>query len=143
MSEINYYEERIHVLEDSAQFLSDIKDEHNSIKIKLEAISQSVVASKNVNNYVKDRLVDVEKQNLSNSLLFFAIEETSGGEMVRDTTTNVAQDGTNDKQNCVEVIYEFCEKNWKSKTLKWRWKWKRHRDLVKQRLELIGPYLSL
>ena len=64
-----------------------------------------------MNDYVKDRLVDVEKQNLSNSLLFFAIEETSGGEMVRDTETNVAQDGTNDKKICVEVIYEFCEKN--------------------------------
>jgi hypothetical protein len=85
--------------------LSDIKDEHNSIKIKLEAISQRVAASKNVNNYVKDRLVDVEKQNLSNSLLFSAIEETSGGEMVRDTETNGAQGGTNDKENCVE----FCE----------------------------------
>ena len=65
--------------------MSDIKDEHNSIKIKLETISQSVEASKNVNNNVKDRLVDVEKQNLSNNLLFFAIEETSGGEVVRDT----------------------------------------------------------
>jgi archaellum component FlaC len=73
VSEIKFCKERIHVLDDSAQFLSDIKDEHNSIKIKLEAISQSVAASKNVTNYVKDRLVDFEKQNLSNSLLFFAI----------------------------------------------------------------------
>ena len=102
--------------------MSDIKDEHNSIKIKLEAISQRVAASKNVNNYVKDRLVDVEKQNLSNSLLFSAIEETSGGEMVRDTETNGAQGGTNDKENCVEVIYEFCENKLKIENPKMKMK---------------------
>jgi hypothetical protein len=70
-----------------------------------------------VNDYVKDRLVEVEKQNLSNNLLFFAIEETSGRKVVRDTETNGAQGGTNDKGNCVEVIYEFCEKNLIAKIL--------------------------
>ena len=52
-----------------------------------------------MNNYVTDRLVDVEKHNLSNSLLFFTIEEKSGRKVVRDTETNGAQGGTNDKEN--------------------------------------------
>jgi hypothetical protein len=52
-----------------------------------------------VNNYVTDRLVDVEKQNLSNSLLFVTIEEKSGRKVVRDTETNGAKGGTNDKEN--------------------------------------------
>jgi archaellum component FlaC len=43
-SEIKSCQERIHVLEHGVQFLSDNKDEHNSIKIKLEAISESVEA---------------------------------------------------------------------------------------------------
>jgi hypothetical protein len=43
-SEIKSCQERIHVLEHGVQFLSDNKDEHNSIKIKLEALSESVEA---------------------------------------------------------------------------------------------------
>jgi hypothetical protein len=119
--------------------LSDIKDEHNSIKIKLEAISQRVAASKNVNNYVKDRLVDVEKQNLSNSLLFSAIEETSGGEVVRDTETNGAQGGTNDKENCVEVIYEFCENKLKIENPKMKMKIQKAQRLGKTKVESNRP----
>lgn len=138
-SEIKSCKERIHVLEHSAQFLSDIKDEHNSIKIKLEAISQSVEASKNVNNNVKDRLVDVEKQNLSNNLLFFAIEETSGGEVVMDTETNGAQGGTNDKENCVEVIYEFCEKNLKIENPKMKIKIEKAQRLGKTKIGINRP----
>ncbi|CAG2199312.1 unnamed protein product [Mytilus edulis] len=67
--------DRISTLEHSAQFMSDIKDEHQAIKKKLEKVSESIETSKTVNLNVKNRLVDVEKQNFSNNLLFFAIDE--------------------------------------------------------------------
>ncbi|XP_071137236.1 beta-1,4-N-acetylgalactosaminyltransferase bre-4-like [Mytilus edulis] len=66
--------DRISTLEHSAQFMSDIKDEHQAIKKKLDKVSESIETSKTVNLNVKNRLVDFEKQNFSSNLLFFAID---------------------------------------------------------------------
>ena len=96
-----------------------------------------------MNDYVKDRLVEVEKQNLSNNLLFFAIEETSSRKVVRDTETNGVQGGTNDKGHCVEVIYEFCEKNLKIENPNLKIKVEKAQRLGKTRVELIDPDLLL
>lgn len=45
----------------------------------METMSQSMEASKTVNN-VKDRLADAEAQNLSNNRLLFAVDEKFDGE---------------------------------------------------------------
>ncbi|VDI16691.1 Hypothetical predicted protein [Mytilus galloprovincialis] len=92
--------DRISTLEHSAQFMSDIKDEHQAIKKKLEKVSESIETSKTVNLNVKNRLVDVEKQNFSNNLLFFAIDEQMEiTEM--DTGINGAQ-GDTEEANAAE-----------------------------------------
>jgi hypothetical protein len=63
------------VLEHSAQFLSNIHDEHKSLKLRLETVAKNIETTKTVNKDVKDRLIDVETQSLRQNLLFFAIDE--------------------------------------------------------------------
>jgi hypothetical protein len=63
------------VLEHSSQFLSNIHDEHKSLKLRLETVAKNIETTKTVNKDVKDRLIDVETQSLRQNLLFFAIDE--------------------------------------------------------------------
>ena len=98
--------ERLSALENSAQFLSDIKDEHEAIKFQLKNIKKDV----DISSKVKDRLIDVETQNLSNNLLFFAIDEKPVA-MDADNAENGGDDiETKQTENCIEVVLDFCEK---------------------------------
>jgi hypothetical protein len=54
--------------------------------------------------------------------------------MVRDTETNGAQGGTNDKENCVEVIYEFCENKLKIENAKMKMKIQKAQRLGKTKV---------
>lgn len=74
-SELVSCKDRISVLEHSAQFLSNIHDEHKSLKVRLETVAKNIETTKTVNKDVKDRLIDVETQSLRQNLLFFAIDE--------------------------------------------------------------------
>ena len=59
--------------------------------------------------------------------------------MVRDTATNGAQGGTNVKENCVEVIYEFCEKNLKIENPKMKMKMEKAQILGKTKVGINRP----
>jgi uncharacterized protein (DUF342 family) len=56
-SELVSCKDRISVLEHSAQFLSNIHDEHKSLKIRLETVAKNIETTKTVNKDVKDRLI--------------------------------------------------------------------------------------
>ena len=87
-----------------------IKDEHEAIKVKLKNIQRDV----DVSSKVKDRLIDVETQNLSNNLVFFAIDEKP---VIMDTeSANAGNEGVDNEENketqkvenCIEVVLDFC-----------------------------------
>jgi peptidoglycan hydrolase CwlO-like protein len=61
------------VLEHSAHFLSNIHDEHKSLKLRLETVAKNIETTKTVNKDATDRLIDLETQSLRKNLLFFAI----------------------------------------------------------------------
>jgi hypothetical protein len=110
------------VLEHSAQFLSNIHDEHKSLKLRLETVAKNIETTKTVNKDVKDRLIDVETQSLRQNLLFFAIDEqpdntdmetnrpgddmggVTGGETGIRGVQREIHDG-----NCSNIVLEFCE----------------------------------
>lgn len=105
--------DRINTLEHSAQFLSNAHDEQKALKNRIDKLSASFEKSKNVNNNVKERLNEVESQNLRNNLLFFAIKEQqqpadgNNAEMNVDQTEK--QETTNKTENCIDIILDFCE----------------------------------
>lgn len=74
-SDILSCESRIDILEQSAQFLSNVHDEQASIKVKLNYISNRNESTKTVSKQVETRLSDIETKNLEQNLLFFAIDE--------------------------------------------------------------------
>jgi hypothetical protein len=63
------------VIHNSAQFLSNIHDEHKALKLRLETVAKNIETTKTVKKDVKDRLIDVETKSLRQNLLFFAIDE--------------------------------------------------------------------
>ena len=121
-SELVSCKDRIGVLEHSAQFLSNIHDEHKSLKLRLETVAKNIETTKTVNKDVKDRLIDVETQSLRQNLLFFAIDEqpdntdmetnrpgddmggVTGGETGIRGVQREIHDG-----NCSNIVLEFCE----------------------------------
>ena len=124
-TEIITCKERISVLEHSAEFMSDIKDEHKSIKAKIQTLTKSFEVSKTTSNSVKERLAGVEAQNLSNNLLFFAIEEkivnvemeTNGAQGNVDEG-NYGEGKKNIQENCLDIILDFCEQTLKIENAK-------------------------
>ncbi|VDI43777.1 Hypothetical predicted protein [Mytilus galloprovincialis] len=124
-TEIITCKERISVLEHSAEFMSDIKDEHKSIKAKIQTLTKSFEVSKTTSNSVKERLAGVEAQNLSNNLLFFAIEEkivnvemeTNGAQGNVDEG-NIGEGKKNIQENCLDIILDFCEQTLKIENAK-------------------------
>jgi septal ring factor EnvC (AmiA/AmiB activator) len=70
---------RISNLEKSAQFLSNIHDEHKALKYKVDSINSGIETNQSDNKVVRDRLNDIEAQNLRHNLLFFALDEQLEG----------------------------------------------------------------
>ncbi|VDI43649.1 Hypothetical predicted protein [Mytilus galloprovincialis] len=65
--------DRISKLEESAQVLSDIKDEHLALKKRVDCINNGIETTKTDTICVS--LIDIETDNLKQNLLFFALEE--------------------------------------------------------------------
>ncbi|VDI00687.1 Hypothetical predicted protein [Mytilus galloprovincialis] len=67
--------DRISKLEESAQLLSDMKDEHIALKKRVDCINNGIETTKTDTIFVRDKLIDIETDNLKQNLLFFALEE--------------------------------------------------------------------
>ena len=124
-SELKYCKDKIIAIEHSAEFLSNIHDEHIAIKARLDKITNSIATSKSVNIDVKDRLIDVETKTLRYNLLFFSIEEKANSQNAeggRDDGTGMVTDGTDtekaESENCKEKVLEFCENTLKMENVK-------------------------
>ena len=61
--------QRLDTLEQSAQFLSDVRDEHQAIKKRLDKITSGIESAKNFG----EKLLDIETQSLENNMLFFFV----------------------------------------------------------------------
>jgi peptidoglycan hydrolase CwlO-like protein len=88
------------VLEHSAQCLSNIHDEHKSLKVRLETVANNIETTKTVNKDVKNRLMDVETQIIRQNLLFFAIDEQPD---------NTGMQREIHDENCSNIVFEFYE----------------------------------
>jgi DNA repair exonuclease SbcCD ATPase subunit len=74
-TEINSCKQRLNTLEHSAQFLSNVHDDHKALKLKLDKITSGIESTKTESKNFKNNLLDIEVQSLENNLLFFAIDE--------------------------------------------------------------------
>ena len=74
-TEINSCKQRLNTLEHSAQFLSNVHDEHKALKLKLDKITSGTESTKTESKNFNDKLLDIEVQSLEENLLFFAINE--------------------------------------------------------------------
>ena len=122
LTELVSCKDRIGVLEHSAQFLSNIHDEHKSLKLRLETVAKNIETTKTVNKDATDRLIDLETQSLKKNLLFFAIDEQPdntdmetnrpgddmGGVTGGETGILGVQWKIHDG-NCSNIVLEFCE----------------------------------
>ena len=123
--EVASCKERIGALEQSAQFLSNVHDEHKVLKSRLEKLTKNIEITISVNNDVKDRLAGIEIQSLRHNLLFFAIDEKSLNTDM-ETNRNKVDEATGsvtgitenrhlghqtnkDNENCIDTILDFCE----------------------------------
>ncbi|CAG2225332.1 unnamed protein product [Mytilus edulis] len=108
--------DRISKLEESAQFLSDIKDEHIALKKRVDCINNGIETTKTDTIFVRDKLIDIETDNLKQNLLFFALEEKYDNVETNDENKGGAT-GTVDKksdavqvsENCIDTVLNFCE----------------------------------
>lgn len=105
---------RISNLEKSAQFLSNIHDEHKALKYKVDSINSGIETNKSDNKVVRDRLIDIEAQNLRHNLLFFALDEQPEGGATGSTGGVTRSEGgvtgeKKDTENCTDKILDFCE----------------------------------
>ncbi|XP_071177823.1 protein unc-13 homolog C-like [Mytilus edulis] len=113
-NEIIDCKKRISTLEQSAQFLSNAHDDLKGLKLKVDTINSGVELTKNENKEVRDKLVDIESQNLKQNLVFFEIEEASeNNEGAKGGAT-----GSTYNENCVNKILEFCENQLKIENAK-------------------------
>ena len=108
--------ERLNKLEESAQFLSDIKDEHTALKKKVDQLGSGIESTKSDNKMVRDKLIDIETDNLKQNLLFFALEEKFEHVEINDQNKGGATDTENknsepvkENENCVDSVLNFCE----------------------------------
>ncbi|CAG2255824.1 unnamed protein product [Mytilus edulis] len=83
-SEISNCKDRIGYLEQSVQFLSDVKDEHTALKTKVDYLSNGIESTKTDNKIVLGKIESIETQSLQQNLLFFAIEEKFEKVVVHD-----------------------------------------------------------
>ena len=74
-TEINSCKQRLNTLEHSAQFLSNVHDDHKALKLKLDKITSGIESTKTESKNFNDKLLDIEVQSLEKNLLFFAIDE--------------------------------------------------------------------
>lgn len=112
--EVNDCKQRLNVLEQSAQFLSNSFEEQRDIKKRLETLTSNIESTKNVT----DKLLDIEMKNLERNLLFFGLDEKpllneegetketgGGGGMDRKTKR--------ESEDCMETLYNFLEQQMK------------------------------
>ena len=74
-TEMNSCNQRLNTLEHSAQFLSNVHDDHKALKLKLDKITSGIESTKTESKNFNNNLLDIEVQSLENNLLFFAIDE--------------------------------------------------------------------
>ena len=74
-TEINSCKQRLNTLEHSAQFLSNVHDEHTTLKLKVDKIISGIESTKTESKNFNDKLFDIEVQSLEKNLLFFTIDE--------------------------------------------------------------------
>ncbi|VDH98854.1 Hypothetical predicted protein [Mytilus galloprovincialis] len=77
--------------------------------------------TKNENKEVRDKLVDIESQNLKQNLVFFELEEASEnneGAKGGATGEKGGATGSTYNENCVNKILEFCENQLKIENAK-------------------------
>ena len=74
-TDINSCNQRLNTLEHSAQFLSNVHDDHKALKLKLDKITSGIESTKTESKNFNDKLLDIEVQSLEKNLLFFAIDE--------------------------------------------------------------------
>lgn len=55
--------------------MSNIHDEHKALKLKVDSINSGIETNKSDNKVVRDRLIDIEAQNLRQNLLFIALHD--------------------------------------------------------------------
>lgn len=144
-SEISNCKDRIGYLEQSVQFLSDVKDEHTALKTKVDYLSNGIESTKTDNKIVRDKIESIETQSLQQNLLFFAIEEKFEKVLVHDEEKGGAtgQKGKTvqpiDNEICVETILDFCEKKLAIKDAKTKIKLERAYRLGKPSAEATKP----
>ncbi|CAG2255827.1 unnamed protein product [Mytilus edulis] len=144
-SEISNCKDRIGYLEQSVQFLSDVKDEHTALKTKVDYLSNGIESTKTDNKIVRDKIESIESQSLQQNLLFFAIEEKFEKVVVHDEEKGGAtgQKGKTvqpiDNEICVETILDFCEKKLAIKDAKTKIKLERAYRLGKPSAEATKP----
>ena len=120
-NEIIDCKKRISTLDQSAQFLSNAHDDLKGLKLKVDTINSGVELTKNENKEVRDKLVDIESQNLKQNLVFFELEEASEnneGAKGGATGEKGGATGSTYNENCVNKILEFCENQLKIENAK-------------------------
>lgn len=95
--------DRISKLEESAQFLSDIKDEHITLKKRIDYISNGIDSTKTDTIFVRDKLIDMQTENIKQNLLFFELKEKSEHVETNDEK-KVGATGTEGKKSCIDTV---------------------------------------
>ena len=71
-TEINSCKQRLNTLEHSAQFLSNMHDDHKTLKLKLDKITSGIESTKTESKNFNDKLLDIEIQSLLKQICCFS-----------------------------------------------------------------------
>ena len=72
VTEINSCKQRLNTLEYSAQFLSNVLDDHKALKLKLDKITSGIESTKTESKNFNDKLLDIEIQSLLKQICCFS-----------------------------------------------------------------------
>ena len=71
-TEINSCKQRLNTLEYSAQFLSNVLDDHKALKLKLDQITNGIESTKTESKNFNGKLLDIEVQSLEKKICCFS-----------------------------------------------------------------------
>ena len=95
-------------IEQNAQFLSDIYDEHRQLKVKMNSIANIIESERSENKYMRGKILTLKPII---DLLFFEIEENTETGADGCETGNVEETGQKkESEICVEAISDFVKK---------------------------------
>lgn len=115
-SEVCACKQRLNTLEQSAQFLSNVHDEYEILKGRIDTLTSGIESTKSLNN----KVLDIETQSLEYNLLFFSIDEEPIAEETEENKVTDSKEAGHviggslrDNENCMENILKFLEKEMK------------------------------